>query len=181
MIFNITKRFGLVSIFQHWLMALVVLGLFALGWYMVDLIYYDPLYNTLPFIHKSIGILIALIFLFWVAWNWFSPAPEPLQGSSRFEIIASRLMHSVLNILLALIVLSGYLISTADGSGIDVFNLFAVPATVTGIPQQEDFAGLIHEYLAYILIGLVLVHAAAALKHHFVDRDNSLRRMLGIG
>jgi len=180
MILNTTKRFGLVSVFLHWLMAVVMFGLFALGWYMVDLTYYDPLYNTLPFIHKSIGILVALIFLFWVAWKWFNPTPGPLQGRSRFEIIASRLMHSMLNILIALIVLSGYLISTADGSGVDVFDLFEVPATVTGIPQQEDIAGLIHEYLAYTLIGLVLVHAAAALKHHFVDRDNSLRRMLGI-
>lgn len=181
MILNTTKHFGLVSIFLHWLMAAVVLGLFALGWYMVDLTYYDSLYNTLPAIHKSVGMLVALVFLFRIVWLRVSPAPEPLQGSSRFEIIASRLMHAILYILIALIILSGYLISTADGSGIDVFNVFAVPATITGIPQQEDIAGLIHEYLAYILIGLVLVHAAAALKHHFVDRDNSLRRMLGIG
>jgi cytochrome b561 len=181
MILNTTKRFGLVSIFLHWLMAVVVLGLFALGWYMVDLTYYDSLYNTLPFIHQSIGTLVALIFLFRIVWIRVSPVPGPLQGNSRFEIITSRLMHSVLYFLIALIVLSGYLISTADGSGIDVFDLFEVPATVTGIPQQEDIAGLIHEYLAYILIGLVLVHAAAALKHHYVDRDNSLRRILGIG
>jgi cytochrome b561 len=69
MILNTTKRFGLVSIFLHWLMAVVVLGLFALGWYMVGLTYYDSLYNTLPFIHKSIGILVAFVFLFRVVWN----------------------------------------------------------------------------------------------------------------
>lgn len=181
MMLNTTERFGLVSIFIHWLMAIAILGLFGLGWYMVDLTYYDPLYKTLPFIHKSVGILLAMVFVFRSIWKWINPVPHPVEGSSRAEIIASKLAHSSMYLLIALILVSGYLISSADGSGIDVFNLFTVPATITSIPEQEDNAGLVHEYLAYTLIGLALVHALAALKHHFVNKDDSLRRMLGIG
>lgn len=181
MILNTRERFGLVSIFIHWLMAIAILGLFGLGWYMVDLTYYDPLYKTLPFIHKSVGILLALVFIFRLLWKWRNPMPDPVAGSSRWENKASKLAHSGMYLLIALIMISGYLISTAEGAGIDVFELFTVPATVTSIPEQEDNAGLVHEYLAYALIGLVLAHALAALKHHFVNKDHTLRRMLGVG
>lgn len=180
MINNTEQRFGLVSILLHWIMALAVFGLFGLGWYMVDLTYYDALYKTLPEWHKSIGILLALVFVFRFAWRLRNPVPQPVRGSSPFEITASKVAHRLMYLLIALIIVSGYLISTAEGAAIDVFNLFSVPATLTSIPQQEDIAGAIHEYLAYALIGLAAVHAGAALKHHFVNRDETLRRMLGI-
>ena len=61
-----------------------------------------------------------------------------------------------------------------------VFGWFALPATLSGIEGQEDIAGVVHLYLASILIGLALLHAAAALKHHLIDRDRTLRRMLGL-
>jgi cytochrome b561 len=77
------------------------------------------------------------------------------------------------------VMISGYLISTADGRGIEVFGLFSVPATLTGIPQQEDIAGAIHEYLAWGLVIFAALHGLAALKHHFIDRDSTLLRMFG--
>ena len=75
--------------------------------------------------------------------------------------------------------ISGYLISTADGRAISVFGWFEVPATITSIPKQEDVAGLVHQYLAWGLVIFSGVHALAALKHHFIDRDATLNRMLG--
>ena len=74
--------------------------------------------------------------------------------------------------------LSGYLISTADGRGIEVFNWFEVPGLGSFIENQEDLAGQVHEYAAYILIGLSSLHALAALKHHFMNKDNTLKKML---
>ena len=176
---NSTDQFGSVAIALHWIMALAVFGLFGLGWYMVELTYYDSLYKTLPFIHKSIGILFAATLVFRIVWKLINPKPQPLAGSSTFEIVAARFAHLALYGLLIVIVCSGYLISTADGSSISVFEWFAVPATITSIPEQEDVAGFVHEYLAYALIALVVLHAAAALKHHFFDKDDTLRRMLG--
>jgi cytochrome b561 len=61
-----------------------------------------------------------------------------------------------------------------------VFDIFQVPATITSIPEQEDIAGLVHEYLSYSIIGLTVLHVSAALKHHFIDKDDSLIKMLGI-
>ncbi|MOA52423.1 hypothetical protein D3C78_1757160 [compost metagenome] len=74
---------------------------------------------------------------------------------------------------------SGYLISTADGRGIEVFGWFTVPATLSGIDGQEDIAGVVHLWLAWGLIGMAALHALAALKHHFIDRDATLSQMLG--
>jgi cytochrome b561 len=74
--------------------------------------------------------------------------------------------------------LSGYLISTADGRAIQVFDWFEVPALVTGIANQEDIAGAVHYWVAVALIALASLHGLAALKHHFLDRDGTLLRML---
>ena len=178
--FNTTDRFGVVAIVFHWLMAVGVFCLFGLGWYMVELTYYDALYKTLPFIHKSVGILLAVTFVLRIVWRLINPSPKPVDGSTPFEIVAAKVAHIALYCLVVLIVASGYLISTADGSSISVFNWFDVPATITSIPEQEDIAGLVHEYLAYAVIALAVLHAAAALKHHFVNKDDTLRRMLGM-
>lgn len=178
--FNTKTSYGMVAIVLHWLMAIVILGMFGLGWYMVELTYYDKLYKTLPFIHKSIGISLAVVFVFRVGWRLINPAPEPISSLNHFERVSSKLVHLGFYALITLIIISGYLISTADNSSISVFDLFEVPASITGIPEQEDTAGLIHKFLTYSLIALVVLHAAAALKHHFVNRDDTLRRMLGV-
>ena len=87
--------------------------------------------------------------------------------------------HLLLYLLLLAIMVSGYLISTADNRSIEVFGWFSVPATITDLPKQEDIAGWVHLILASTLIGLVSLHAAAALKHHFIDRDRTLKRIFG--
>ena len=177
---NTSQAWGVVAILLHWLMALAILGLFGLGFYMVDLTYYDPLYKTLPEIHKGTGILLALVFVFRIGWRLANPRPQPVAGTTTLEERIASTVHHLFYLLIAVIMVTGYLISTADGKPIDVFGLFSVEATITSIPEQEDRAGLVHEYLAYGLITLVLLHAAAALKHHLVNRDETLRRMLGL-
>ncbi|MCZ6579353.1 MAG: cytochrome b/b6 domain-containing protein, partial [Gammaproteobacteria bacterium] len=112
-------------------------------------------------------------------WKMINITPKPVAGSTGFENIASKLAHLGFAGLIAIILLTGYLIPTAKGMGISVFGWFEVPATITSIPQQEDISGQIHKYLAYTVIGLALLHAAAALKHHFINKDDTLRRMLG--
>ena len=90
----------------------------------------------------------------------------------------AHLVHMVLYLVPVVLVISGFLISTADGRGIDVFNWFEVPALLPASKGMEDTAGLIHEFVAYGLGAVVVLHAAAALKHHFINRDRTLVRMI---
>jgi cytochrome b561 len=173
---NTRNSYGLVSITLHWLVAITVIGLFVLGLWMVTLGYYDPWYQRAPNIHKSIGILLFATMLARLVWRYSNPSPE-ISGSA-MEKKAASWAHRLMYALMYLLMLSGYLISTADGRSIDVFGWFSVPATLSGIENQEDIAGKIHELLAFTLLTLAFVHALAALKHHFVDRDQTLKRML---
>lgn len=176
---NSSTHYGLTSIALHWLVAVAVFGLFALGFWMVGLNYYSSWYRTAPDLHKSIGIVLFLIMLLRVLWRFISPAPGPLAGQGRLTQRAAKLGHGLLYLGLFVVMISGYLISTADGRPIGVFGLFDVPALITSIPDQADRAGLVHEYAAWALVIFAVVHALAALKHHFIDRDATLRRMLG--
>lgn len=177
---NSATHYGYVTILLHWLVAIVVLGLFTLGFWMVDLTYYDTWYKSAPDLHKSIGICLLAIMVFRVFWRIKQTSPEALLTHTKFEKKAGHSVHILLYSLLFFIMLSGYLISTADDRGIDVFNLFTVPGFGSFIENQEDVAGVIHQYLAYSMMVLVFLHALAALKHHFVDKDITLKRMLGL-
>lgn len=178
---NTKQAWGWLTISIHWITALVVVGLFALGLWMVELTYYDSWYRTAPFIHKSIGVLLFLLTLFRILWKLFNVHPQPLDSHSLLEKKLAAPVHGLIYLLLFAVMLSGYLISTADGRAVEVFNLFQVPATLHGLEQQEDIAGDVHLVLAISLMVLVSIHALAALKHHFVDKDLTLKRMLGIG
>lgn len=170
-----TKYNKLAKIF-HWLSAILVIGLFAAGYWMVDLSYYSEWYKTAPYWHKSVGLCFVAFTLARLIWKLLSNAPA-IEGSA-FEKKAAVFAHNLIYILLFTMFLSGYLISTADGRGIDVFNWFEVPGLGSFIENQEDLAGQVHEYTAYILIGLSSLHALAALKHHFMNKDNTLKKML---
>lgn len=82
-------------------------------------------------------------------------------------------------LLLFAIGISGYLISTADGKPISVFGWFDVPAILSDAGAQADFAGALHFWLAWSVVVLSVMHGFMALKHHFIDKDDTLKRMLG--
>jgi Cytochrome B561 len=176
---NTADRFGHVSVLIHWLVALTVYGMFALGLWMVTLGYYDVWYHQAPEIHKSIGALLFIVMVIRVIWRFVSPPPKPLASYGCLTRVSAILAHLALYAVLFGILISGYLISTADGQPISVFGWFDVPATVTGMAEQADTAGAIHLYLAWAVVVLSVLHGLAALKHHFIDRDVTLKRMLG--
>ncbi|WP_095109070.1 cytochrome b [Pseudomonas sp. Irchel 3E20] len=176
---NSSSRYGWVSIFMHWGVALAVFGLFALGLWMVGLDYYSTWRKDAPDLHKSIGLTLFAVMLLRVVWRFVSPPPPTLSSYSRLTRLGAKVGHSFLYLSLFAVMIAGYLISTADGAGIAVFGLFEVPALVSGLPDQADVAGVVHLYLAWALVVFAGLHALAALKHHFIDRDATLARMLG--
>lgn len=177
---NNESRYGHLSLLLHWGVALTVYGMFALGLWMVTLGYYDSWYHSAPEIHKSIGILLFIVLIFRVIWRWISPPPKALSSYSKLTRISAHIAHMLLYLILFSILISGYLISTADGQAISVFDWFTVPALFKGEGEQADLAGNIHLYLAWAVVVLSLLHAAGALKHHFIDKDITLKRMLGM-
>lgn len=176
---NSKQHYGWVAIGLHWLAAVIVIGLFALGFWMVELGYYDQWYKPAPALHKSIGICLFALMLFRLIWRLKQIQPESLPTHSRIEKTAGHWVHLALYFILFAIMLSGYLISTADGRAIEVFEVLSVPSIGSLIENQEDIAGTFHKYAAYSLMALIFMHACAAMKHHFVDKDSTLKRMMG--
>jgi len=167
--------YGIVSRLFHWIMAVAIFGLFALGWWMVKLDYYSPYYVSAPDLHRSVGIVLFIALIARIMWRAINVKPKDADLNA-FERKASWLVHFAFYPLLIALSISGYLIATPDGRPIDVFGWFKVPSII----QQkglEDTAGLFHWVIAYTVIALAVIHTAAALKHHVIDKGSSLKRM----
>lgn len=178
---NSASRYGLLSISLHWLVALAIFVMFGVGLWMTDLSYYSTWYHKAPNLHKSFGVMILLLMLVRVIWRFVSPAPKPLASYSNMVKLMSKLGHLALYLGIFVVLISGYLISTAEGKGVSVFGWFEVPAIFAGSAAQADIAGAVHLYVAWALVFAAVGHALAALKHHFIDKDATLKRMLGRG
>lgn len=173
---NNANGYGLVSRGLHWTMAVLIFGMFALGLWMVSLDYYNPYRQTAPNIHRSIGILLLIALCLRFAWRLFSVDPDR-SSLSTIERRGAEIAHWAFYPLLLALMVSGYLISTSDGRAVQVFGLFSVPSVIKN-PGLERPAGAAHEWLAYLTMIFAGLHALAALKHHFVDRDRTLLKML---
>jgi cytochrome b561 len=163
MIKDSSSRYGLVSQSLHWGMAAGIIALFFLGWWMVRLDYYDYYYTRAPALHRSTGMFILFALLLRIAWRLTNIKPVRA-GLTPFELKASRLVHLAFYPLLLGLMLSGYLISTADGRPIDVFGLLEVPALIQN-KSLVDVAGPLHRWIAYSVMMLTALHASAAIKH----------------
>ena len=177
MLKNSEDSFGWIQITIHWLSAIAVIGLFAVGLWMMDLDYYSDWYHTAPHYHQSVGLLLALLTLFRIVWSFTNKRPKDL-STIAWQNMAAHAAHILLYILLILLFFSGYLIVTLDGESIELFNWFEIPSFVSIESDAKDWIGLAHEWGAYALIALAVVHALAAIKHHFIDKDATLTRML---
>ena len=182
MLKNSRRRYGLVAVLLHWIIAVGVIGEFALGLYMTGMDYYNRMSQFLPHLHESIGILLAGAIFLRIAWSIANPRPAPGSGVGPLARAVSKLVQFCMQLLLVAIVVFGYLLSTAEGEGIPVFDWFTLPALMdTEIKGEEDIFLFLHYWLAWAVIALACLHMLGALKHHFVDRDETLRNMLGLG
>lgn len=179
---NNTQQYGLISKTLHWSIAILFISLFISGWSMVELTYYEPLYHQLPWWHKSIGVLTAFLILLQLLWLLITPHPLPLSTHQPWETKLANFAHKALLVLPLLICITGYLVISSDDTGADFFGWFQLPAlqlpALISINPENDWLGKSHEYLAYLSLAIVLLHMVGAIKHHLIDNDNTLRRML---
>lgn len=175
---NSRYGYGRVSIALHWLIAVALVGLFVLGLWMTGLSYAHPWYTRAPFVHESLGMIVLALIVLRLLWRVATVTPAFEAGMPAWERLAALGAHWTMYTLMVIVAVSGYLIPTADGNPVSVFGWFEVPALVELHPRQADYAGWLHYWGAWVLIGLAVIHSAAALKHHFVDRDRTLLRML---
>lgn len=175
---NTDTHYGWVSIVFHWFIAVGLVALFALGLWMVDLSFYSPWYHDAPAIHKSVGVLLVGIMILRFVWRELNPVPKTVSNQAPVLNKVAHLVHLLFYVLVLALGLSGYFISTAEGHGIEVFNWFTLPALGPQIENQADLAGDIHFWLAWTLTGFATLHALAALQHHFIHKDATLKRML---
>ena len=175
---NTSESFGLPTKLLHWLIAISIIALIWLGWYMVDLTYYDKWYNKSLSWHKSLGMLVLGAAFLKVGWQLYSPIPDTMKHLENWERICAHIMHKLLLGLMILIPVTGYLISTSNGKVVDIFGWFNIPALISKNTKVRDIAIELHYYMSYGIAVLLLGHVAAALKHQFFDKDGTLIKML---
>tara|TARA_B100001123_G_scaffold188190_1_gene215090 strand:+ start:476 stop:919 length:444 start_codon:yes stop_codon:yes gene_type:complete len=144
---------------------------------MVDLTYFDKWYNQSLAIHKALGLMVLGLVVVLFFWKIISPSPNLVASIPLVQRFAARGMHHLLMLVMTVISISGYLISTAAGKPVSFFGLFDVPALFVAHDAVRDCAIMIHFYTAYGIGFLVLAHAGAAIKHQLIDRDGALARM----
>lgn len=177
---NTEDRYGSVAILLHWLMAFLMIGLVALGLYMVRLpdVGFDTKKITLILLHKEIGLLVLLLFAVRLAWRITQILPQLVAHLPDWQKVAARFVHLCFYALMFALPVSGWLMSSAAGIPVSFFGLFMLPDF---LPHDEYlFQRLIdiHRWFAYGLILLIFVHVGAALRHHFLFKDDTVRKML---
>jgi len=150
----------------HWLMAAMILSLLAVGLYMHDLPREDTLRPTLYMLHKACGMLVLLFFVMRLIWRATHSQPSLSRYGANIRK-AAHAAHIALYSLMFGIPTAGYLMSSFHGYPVNFFGLFKLPILVDKDKQLASFFGEVHEYAAYILIAILVLHIAGALKHRF--------------
>jgi cytochrome b561 len=161
----------------HWLIALGLAGSFAVGLYMQDLPLSPDKLKIYSW-HKWAGVTIFLLVLVRLGWRLGHPPPALPAGLPTWQLRAAAVVHGLLYALMLAIPISGWLMSSAKGFPTVWFGLVPLPDLLEKDKALGETLALIHQWLNYSMAGLVLAHAGAALKHHFIDRDGVLPRML---
>jgi len=177
---NTEERFGAVAILLHWSMAFLIIGLAALGLYMVALP--DVGFNTrkimLILFHKEVGLSVLALLAVRLAWRLTHVLPQLAAHLPDWQKIVARFVHLCFYALMFALPMTGWLMSSAAGIPVSFFGLFTLPDI---LPHDDYlFQQLIdvHKWFGYVLILFICVHVGAALMHHFVLKDDTLRRML---
>lgn len=175
---NSSSRYGFIATSLHWIIVAAIIA----QYFLADAA--EERGNGLPSafsaagVHTSLGIAVLVLALLRVLWRVVELPPATPTTMRRYEIALSRAVHIAFYVLLFAIPLSGWALATADEQPLSFFGLFDMPQLLTGGSLGEERLEEVHEIIFNFLLGLALLHVAAALKHHFFDHDGVLRSML---
>lgn len=186
---NSTTGWGLIARIIHWLMAAMIFAMLIFGTIMSE--FTTDLVQKFQMVqqHKSVGFTVFTLAVIRVIWRFMNPTPALPSDMPRWQVQASHISHGLIYALIIAVPLSGWIMSTASPLNDPgaypvqvrnmVFGLFEMPDLFpTGDKELSEFFHLVHSILTKALAALLLLHIAAALKHHFMDRDTILRRMI---
>ncbi|GAA5162981.1 cytochrome b [Viridibacterium curvum] len=166
-----------IAISLHWLMALAIIGAFCVGLYMVDLPF-SPQKLQIYSWHKWAGVSIFALALIRIVWRLTHRPPEPPDHMPRWQRAVAEVTHNLLYVLMLAIPFSGWLMSSAKGVPTVWFGVLPLPDLLVRDVELGKQLASVHAALNYTLAALVLAHVGAALKHHLIERDTVLVRML---
>jgi cytochrome b561 len=171
------QRFPRLSIFFHWLIAVLIIGAFALGSIMTEM-KISP--NKLQFYswHKWLGVSILALVALRLLSRAILGAPAYPDSMQKWEKQLATATHIFLYFLMFAVPISGYFYTSAAGIPVVYFKLIELPTFIGPNPELKPILKELHEILTTILLIVVSLHVAAALKHHFIDKDGVLQRML---
>ncbi len=170
-------RYGLVAILLHWLVAVLIGAAFALGVVMVDIPGLTPTKLRYFSWHKWLGVTVLALAALRLLWRWWRGAPSPVP-MPRWQHRASAAGHALLYVLMFAVPLSGYFYSLAAGVPVVYLGLWPMPVLMEADPVLKPILKELHETLTNVMLAIIIVHILAALKHQFIDRDGTLKRML---
>jgi cytochrome b561 len=171
-----TRGYTRTAVALHWTVAGLVIVLLAMGWVMTDMSA-SPAKLQIVTWHKWGGITVLALFVARALWRLTHPAP-PSVPMPLWQQRTANTVHALLYVLLLVQPLSGWLFSSAAGRQVVYLNLIPLPNLIGRNPAAGAIFKKLHDTCGVLLAALVAVHVLAALKHHFVDRDDTLRRML---
>lgn len=170
-------RYTPTAIALHWLVAIIIIGNLAFGLYMVDLPVSPTKLRYLSY-HKWTGITVLLLSAARLLWRLWHPAPPLPESMKPWEKKGAHLSHVLLYVLFFASPVTGWLFSSAAGYKTVYFAVLPIPDLLGKNKEVADVLRIVHHWINYLLAAVIAVHAAAALKHHFIDRDEVMRRML---
>lgn len=173
---NTAEKYGLIAKSLHWLIAVLIITAWAIGYYMTGLTDADPQKFQLFDLHKSVGMVILMLVAIRFSWRLHDGAPQSAT-KNMFLTIAANTVHYLLYTFMFIQPISGWLMSSAAGYSPTFFGWYAFPPLVAKDPAMVEAYVTIHNTSAQILLWLFILHVGGALLHHFIFKDRTLRRM----